>query len=496
MPLVIAFHGGGMTMDVQEAMSALSIKAEKVGFVAVYPQALSRQQDYVDWCTSAARCGDVAFIEALIEHLETHLSIDPARIFATGFSAGGGFAYAAGCELSQKVAAVAAVAGAYENYTAAGCKATRPLPIAILHGARDGAIPFEGTASRLSVPEFAQRWADRNECAAVRAEGQAGLTATTWQDCGSAATVALYRFEEGSHIWFQEPIPATDLLWHFFTEHSLPMPLPATPTPPPTETAGVGDRYCAPGTFGDELDSGGKTRHFRVHIPPGYEPGTPIPLVLSFHPALTTAREHESYSGMSTLADQAGFIVVYPQSLSATPSNPAGPGRWFTQITEANRDVAFVRDLIPYLQTVLTIDSNRIYANGFSNGATFVDLLSCELSGELAAIASVAGGYADPMEDCRPVRAMPVLFIHGTADIGVEYDGPGWAPAWVDRYGCDPEPDLIEERAGYSARRWKGCNDGAVVTVYTIDGGGHIWFHEPVSATDLSWELFLDHPMP
>lgn len=280
----------------------------------------------------------------------------------------------------------------------------------------------------------------------------------------------------------------------------------STSTPAPSATPGVpaatgsalqpGERYARAGTFVDRITSGSRLRKFRVHIPPGYSPQEPAVLVLAFHAALSEARDLELQTGLSDKADQAGYVVVYPQALPASRSAAGGPGRWDTRLSAGNPDEQFIRDLIDYLPHQLSMDASRIYATGFSNGATFVDLLACTMPDRLAAVASMSGGYADPETACRPGRRVPVLFVYGTADVGIRAGDSGWSPAWVQRYHCELEPARVDDRPVFRETVWRGCDGGAEVWALAIKGGGHTWFSEPVDATEVLWAFFEAHRLP
>jgi polyhydroxybutyrate depolymerase len=110
---------------------------------------------------------------------------------------------------------------------------------------------------------------------------------------------------------------------------------------------------------------------------------------------------------MSVKADQAGFIVVYPQAVVG------GNYVWYNAPGNSESGVEFIRSLIEHLQGYLNIDPKRTYATGLSAGGGFAYLLGCELADELASIAAVAGTYEDRMAVCEGARAIPVLIVHG-----------------------------------------------------------------------------------
>jgi polyhydroxybutyrate depolymerase len=245
--------------------------------------------------------------------------------------------------------------------------------------------------------------------------------------------------------------------------------------------------------------AGGEVRTYCLHLPAGYHPGRPAPLVVNLHGIGANAAEQARLSGMSRKADAAGFVVAYPEALNA-------PATWNIELCATGPDdLAFLDDLLGHLCARFSIDPARIYATGFSNGAGMTALLGCQRAELFAAIGPVAGAYP-PWGGCRPTCPAPMVAFHGTADRVVPYHGLGralpsirrWAAAWAVRSGCDPLPICIDHPPNVTEETWHGP-DGAAVTLYTIHGGGHEWPRPAaggkINTTDLIWEFFQNHPM-
>jgi polyhydroxybutyrate depolymerase len=233
-----------------------------------------------------------------------------------------------------------------------------------------------------------------------------------------------------------------------------------------------------------------------------------MPLVINLHGLNSNAAQQERLSGMSRKADAAGFIVAYPEGLGDPQTWHFGPG------TEGAADLAFAHDLIMGLEQRLDIDSARIYATGISNGAQMANHLGCEMADVVAAIAPVSGGYFRAQR-CDPIRPVPVIAFHGTADRVLPYAGQGqlllpvrdWAAHWAAHNGCGASPTISFQHGQVTGATWGGCHAGADVVLYTIDGGGHTWpgskialglgiTTQDISATDTIWEFFAAHPKP
>ena len=126
------------------------------------------------------------------------------------------------------------------------------------------------------------------------------------------------------------------------------------------------------------LFSSGENRAYLLYVPKSYDAAVPTPLVISIHGYAEWPAHQMEISHWNQLADQYGFIVVYP-------SGTQFPLRWRISGAPGNdvdlmQDVNFISDLIDKITAEYNIDSRRIYANGLSNGGGMSFALSCKLS--------------------------------------------------------------------------------------------------------------------
>jgi polyhydroxybutyrate depolymerase len=235
-----------------------------------------------------------------------------------------------------------------------------------------------------------------------------------------------------------------------------------------------------------EIKSSGVTRNYLLHVPDRYQPENPVPLVISLHGFAEWPAHQRDTSHWNTLADEMGFIVVYP-------SGTGFPLRWHSQsldslLDEPMVDVVFIEDLIDTLSREYNIDPDRVYVNGFSNGGGMAYLLACKLADRIAAFGSVAGAHSYPSGDCNPSRAVPVIAIHGTDDQIVPYEGgevdpvhfqlpavTEWVEDWASRNECLAGPIEIPVKGDTRAIKYTNCDENADVYLFTILGGGHAW---------------------
>jgi polyhydroxybutyrate depolymerase len=263
------------------------------------------------------------------------------------------------------------------------------------------------------------------------------------------------------------------------------------------------------------LTSAGEQRRYLLYEPDSYEPSTPIPLVISIHGFAEWPAHQQQVSGWNDLADEHGFLVVYPMGTSF-------PLRWrVSGEPGVVQDVTFISDLIDHLESEYNLDPARIYANGLSNGGGMSFALACNLSGRIAAIGSVAGANLMPWNECNPSRPVPAIVFHGTADPIVPFEGgpsrsfdipfpkvDDWVHTLAERNGCNLDPQTLPGTGVASGVHFTGCDQDAEVIYYTIDGGGHTWpGGDPlpewiagyttydIHATRLMWDFFQQHPL-
>lgn len=241
-----------------------------------------------------------------------------------------------------------------------------------------------------------------------------------------------------------------------------------------------------------DLTSGGMPRSFIVHLPPSYGQA-PQPVVFNYHGYDNTAARMDKYTNMGAEADRENFIVVFPQGAD----DGLGKASWNAGIgasgtTGSADDVQFTRDMIQYLQKNYCIDMHRIYATGYSIGASMAYRVACTLSNQIAALATVEGAFYHFDGGCQPTRPIPVLEIHGQADLYAPYDGAPdrrlasvqtFLNVWFNLDHCNTDSSsTIFQKADVTAFKWSSCADGTVVEHYRISDGGHVW---PGSATPM-----------
>jgi polyhydroxybutyrate depolymerase len=247
-PLILAFHGRLGTGKDMETLTRLSEVADRHGFIAVYPDGIGRSWNAGHRIGEAQARGidDVGFIRTLIDALSRTLNIDSKRVYATGMSNGGIFVYRLACELADKIAAVAVVAGAIAPDTDRECTPSRPIAVLHIHGSADRFAPWTGGKTKgggkiESIPATVRGWVNRNKCSTVSKVTlqRNQVTCVTYDQCQGRGEITLCRIEGGGHTWpggwegkhpfvFRRmlgpvnfDINASELIWQFFVRHPM-----------------------------------------------------------------------------------------------------------------------------------------------------------------------------------------------------------------------------------------------------------------------------------
>jgi polyhydroxybutyrate depolymerase len=237
-PLVISMHGAGGWPVQQMNLTRWNRLADSQGFIVVYPSGLGGAGPRV-WRVGSDFAKDVRFISELIDRVEAAYNIDRARIYANGFSNGGGMTFVLSCTMSDRIAAVGMV-GAAQTLPWSWCTERRAVPMIAFHGTADRFAFFNGGQSWVApapfpaVPTWTESWARRNRCGPKPVERSVApdVTRREFTHCSDDAAVVLYIVHGGGHTWpGGGPLPewfvgsdsrnidATSTMWAFFREH-------------------------------------------------------------------------------------------------------------------------------------------------------------------------------------------------------------------------------------------------------------------------------------
>ena len=231
-PVVLSFHGHKRTAAYQEELTGFS----EVNAISVYPQGLVGTDGKTAWegAPYAAGADDVQFADDLLDDVQGGLCVDPARIYASGKSNGGGFTETLACRRGDRIAAFAPVSGA--RYPQGGeCAPAEPVPMVFFHGKADNKIPYDGDPARglPAIPDWLGEWSGHDRCRPepVTTRPLPEVARQNWVGCDDRGALAHYAVEGLGHDWpsrspnpdSEKPtaIDATPIIWEFFQRHPL-----------------------------------------------------------------------------------------------------------------------------------------------------------------------------------------------------------------------------------------------------------------------------------
>jgi len=297
-------------------------------------------------------------------------------------------------------------------------------------------------------------------------------------------------------------------LWHF----------------PPTAMAmqGLAESVYFPCRHCQTMQVGELKRRFVVTLPKVKDETAKLPVVIVLHGALSNAWSAEFDSGMTKLATDKGFIVVYPYGTGIGPKQLLFWNAGTCCATASSRkvdDVGVIGKMIDYLESNCDADPKRIYVAGASNGGMMAYRLAHDLPERIAAIGSVEGCMFRPHD--MPLKPVSIIEFHGTADSIIPYDGGTGSyhgikvhniekikktiQYWVNNNHCNPVP-AREEQEGLTTESYAGGDGDSAVRLVSIAGGKHVWPGGRVShlllssagrricASEAMLRFFLEHP--
>lgn len=249
-PLVINLHGRGSEMVEQMIYSGFNDLADEHKFMVAYPQGLVATTAGINATHWNADFGtgvdDVGFIDAMIEEIFNDFGLDNSRVYSTGMSNGGFMSYTLACQLSDRIAAIASVAGSMSGLGVQNCNPERQVPVMEFHGTMDEVVPFEGISGGiLPVPDVVDFWVNNNGCdnenfieeelADIDKADSSTVTLYHYNLCDENNEVLLYKINNGGHTWpgsfniaifgnTNQDIDASALIWEFFNSYTHPSP--------------------------------------------------------------------------------------------------------------------------------------------------------------------------------------------------------------------------------------------------------------------------------
>lgn len=230
-PVVFSLHGAGGTKESQYALSEFNLLADSENFILVTPEATAAIGNLTFWNQQSdpGRADDVGFINALIDDLASRYNIDLDRIYLAGSSNGAFMALQITCELSDKIAATAAIKGYMTPDQLNSCNPTTPTAIIQMHGTHDPLVPYgEAQATIQFWNAFNQTNTTPITSTRPDTDPTNGNITNSYLYTNGMNGIQVEHLEvvNGVHDWFGEPgthydINASMEAWLFFDKFNL-----------------------------------------------------------------------------------------------------------------------------------------------------------------------------------------------------------------------------------------------------------------------------------
>lgn len=313
--------------------------------------------------------------------------------------------------------------------------------------------------------------------------------------------------------------------------------LPACKSPPPVEheppaltNAVPQEVVLAPiGLSTHTIYHEGRERYYLLYKPASVATSKAAPVVMAFHGGGGVPENMMEMTGFNILAEHHGFIAVYPSGSGSTPRRLF----WNILLSETYAtengvdDLGFITRVLHDVTSTSVVDTNRIFAAGFSQGGMLCYRLACdaELSGRFAAIAVVSGTMTVSPASCHAQRPVPVISFHGKQDMFSNFAGgvaqsaprndqvarPGVSESiryWVAKGGLPMAPSASGARGMARMEQFGPNESGFEVVSWSLENGGHTWpgsnanlpewmmgeVNRDVEASVMIWDFFSRHP--
>lgn len=240
-PVVVYFHGGGMTMREQMLYTQMNRSADKENFIVVYPQGIKQDWNVGYGMDYLKGTDDIGFTQALLAKVKQDYRVDDKRVYATGLSRGGFFSLRVAAELPQLFAAVASVGAPMPEPVIEHNAQPSKIGVMLIHGTADKVVAYDGKkGGYLSAAETYAYWSRTNalDAAAERerhvntAAGD-GTQVTIRERSDGTVGAALVTIQDGGHTWAgadafniglpigktSQDIDANAVIWEFLFKH-------------------------------------------------------------------------------------------------------------------------------------------------------------------------------------------------------------------------------------------------------------------------------------
>ena len=226
-PLVLDFHPILSNATFERGNSGYAALSDQTGFIVAFPEGIDAAWNIGPCCTTSRTVDDLGFAKGLVAKLEGQACIDPKRVYAVGYSMGGGMSHYLACNAADVFAAVAPAAFDLLAEDEEPCHPSRPITEITFRGTADPIVPYAGGASRppnglnvtihfLGAVGTFQKWASLDGCTGSPSATDSN-GCQTYSECAEGAEVTLCTAQGGGHVTGN-----ANLAWAMLSKHPMP----------------------------------------------------------------------------------------------------------------------------------------------------------------------------------------------------------------------------------------------------------------------------------
>lgn len=242
------------------------------------------------------------------------------------------------------------------------------------------------------------------------------------------------------------------------------------------------------------------TRCWQTHIPENLDPSLAVPLVVDMHGFGSDSTEQRHLSAFDTISEEDNMIVVYPDGTWQLNEfdgneNQAWNAGWCCAhaATEDIDDVGFIEKMVAVIIQNHNIDTDRIYASGWSNGCAMSQRLAMESHHIFTAVGCMSMYLVtDYVEGYAPI---PVMEVHGFLDqvvlyestvLSVPFNPEMWtnpesydtgaienAFEWAEYNNCSGGLETFDTNELFLIQGFSNCENDAQIRLMTIYAAQH-----------------------
>lgn len=242
-PLVLNLHGYTSNGAAQAIYGDFRPIADTANFIVAHPDGTIdpfTMQRFWNFGIFGTSVDDVGFLQALIDTISAHYSINQSRVYCTGMSNGSFMCYALACQ-TNRFAAIGPVTGSMSVPMYNSCNPSHPTPVIHIHGTADSINPYAGNSTSKSISDVVQFWRTNNSCGTTPAitavpdtDPADNTTSERYLYSGgiNGHTVEHFKVSGGGHTWpgsiinltsngnTSHDFSASKEIWRFFSQYS------------------------------------------------------------------------------------------------------------------------------------------------------------------------------------------------------------------------------------------------------------------------------------